>query len=503
MYRHGTLMGHILTVLILCAVMCATAVPAAAQGESGYTPRFEPADCAFDTPEGYEIECGYLVVPEDRSQPDGAWIRLHVAIFKSRSETPLPDPVIYLAGGGGYNQLDAVGHYLGDARGDAILAERDYIHYNQRGADYGDPVVDCPAHVETLQAMAREALTQEERNAREQAALLACRDTLTAEGIDLTQYNSATNAADANDLRIALGYEQANYYGTSYGTKLALTLMRDYPDGVRSVILDSVYPPQVDYYSDYAPNVVRSFEHVFAACAADASCSARYPNIDQTFYAAIDRLNAAPVTRTIGEYTVVVNGNMLLEAMELMLYDPGSIAALPWMIDNASHDRFEPMDGLFYALLTDIPSSINWTMFYAMQCREEIPFEDRAQVAARAAGAPPELADFYRVRWAEFAFDLCAQWEMPAADPVENEPVESDIPALVLAGAYDPATPPAWSQSAAEHLSHSFYVEFPAMSHGVMRNGGCGLSIGMQFLADPTTPPDTSCIETMHMPAFN
>ncbi|MBN1679665.1 MAG: alpha/beta hydrolase, partial [Anaerolineae bacterium] len=321
--------------------------------------------------------------------------------------------------------------------------------------------------------------------------------------IDLAQYNSAANAADAHDLQVALGYEQANYYGTSYGTKLALTLMRDYPDGVRSVILDSVYPPQVDYYSEYTPNVVRSFELVFADCAADESCSARYPDIDQTFYATIERLNATPVKRTIGDYTVLVNGNMLVEAMELMLYAPASMAALPFLIDLVSQGIFEPVDGLFYALITDIPNSINWAMFYSMQCREEVPFEDRTQIDVLAADAPPQLADFFTVRWAEFAFDLCDVWDVPAADPVENEPVVSDIPTLVLAGHYDPATPPAWSQSAAGHLSNSFYIEFPTMSHGIMRNGGCGLSIGMQFLTDPTSLPDTSCIASMRMPPFN
>ncbi len=488
-------------VLIGCIVFTVWAGGSRAVAQE--TPRFEPAPCAFEVPAGYNVDCGYLVVPENREQPDGTWIKLHVAIFRSRSDHPLPDPVIYLAGGGGYNQLDAVGHYLGEAGGDAILAERDYIHYNQRGADYSDPVVDCPAHITTLAELAAQGLPLVERNAREQEALLNCWETLSAQGIDLTQYNSAANAADANDLRIALGYDQANYYGTSYGTRLALTLMRDYPAGVRSVILDSVYPPHVDYYSEYTSNVARTFELVFAACAADASCSARYPDIDQTLYAAIDRLNETPVTRTLGDYTVTVNGNMLLEAMELMLYAPASIAALPWLIDNASQNHFEPIDGLFYALLTDIPSSINWTMFYAMQCQEEVPFEDRAQIAELVANIPSQLATFYRTRWTEFAFDLCEQWDRSVADPLENEPVVSDIPALVLAGYYDPATPPAWSQSAAAYLSHSYYVEFPTMSHGIMRNGGCGLSIGMQFLNDPTTPPDTSCIDTLRLPAFN
>src|SRR5215216_1968670 len=61
--------------------------------ESGETPRYEAADCQYAFPEGETIECGYLVVPEDRSQPDGPTIRLHVVNFKSKSPTPASDPV--------------------------------------------------------------------------------------------------------------------------------------------------------------------------------------------------------------------------------------------------------------------------------------------------------------------------------------------------------------------------------------------------------------------------
>ena len=67
---------------------------------------------------------------------------------------------------------------------------------------------------------------------------------------DLMAYNTASNAADINDLRLALGYDQVNLWGGSYGTRLALGVMRDYPEGLRSVVLDSVYPPDVDLYME-------------------------------------------------------------------------------------------------------------------------------------------------------------------------------------------------------------------------------------------------------------
>ena len=64
---------------------------------------------------------------------------------------------------------------------------------------------------------------------------------LVGEEINLAAYNSPASAADLNDLRLALGYKEWNLYGRSYGGRLALTVMRDYPTGIRSVILDSPY----------------------------------------------------------------------------------------------------------------------------------------------------------------------------------------------------------------------------------------------------------------------
>ena len=63
-------------------------------------------------------------------------------------------------------------------------------------------------------------------------------------GVDLAAYNSAENAADLADLRTALGIDGWNLYGVSYGSNLAMSELRDHPEGIRSVVLDSCRSPQ-------------------------------------------------------------------------------------------------------------------------------------------------------------------------------------------------------------------------------------------------------------------
>ena len=66
-----------------------------------YVPRFEQGSCPFKVSEGAVVECGFVVLPEDHSDPTGPTIRLAVAIIKDHSEEHQPDPVMLLTGGPG------------------------------------------------------------------------------------------------------------------------------------------------------------------------------------------------------------------------------------------------------------------------------------------------------------------------------------------------------------------------------------------------------------------
>jgi hypothetical protein len=76
----------------------------------------------------------------------------------------------------------------------------------------------------------------------------------------------------------------------------------------------------------------------------------------------------------------------------------------------------------------------------------------------------------------------------------------SDLPALIVNGEYDPVTPPAWAQHAAETLSNSSIFIIPAGGHGVIDMSDCTTDIEFQFLSDPTTELDGSCIDEMPPP---
>jgi pimeloyl-ACP methyl ester carboxylesterase len=300
-----------------------------------YKPIFNPTECAFPVPAGYRHYCGYLAVPENRATPNSAPIQLHVAVFLSIAEGPEPDPVVHLAGGPGSSSLDVVG-YLFNQGLDTVLERRDFIFFDQRGTGYSRPRLDCPERNALTPVLLSGSLSDDQGFQAIVDAFHRCRDRLTAQGIDLSAYNSAASAADINDLRLALGYEQLNLYGDSYGTRLALTVMRDYPEAVRSVVLDSTYPLEVNLYTNLAPNAERAFDVLFDDCAADPTCNTAYPNLRAVFYNLVAQLDANPVTVSLSvggaNYSVLLTGDLLIDVLFGGLYNPVVTASMLKMI---------------------------------------------------------------------------------------------------------------------------------------------------------------------------
>jgi pimeloyl-ACP methyl ester carboxylesterase len=367
--------------------------------------------------------------------------------------------------------------------------------FNQRGTQYAEPFLACPGRTELQWNLAAEGLSLVERNRHEVEFLLDCQDDLLAQGIDLSAYNSAENAADVNDLRIALGYEQINLYGISYGSRLALTVMRDHPEGIRSAILDAVLPPQANLSEEIALNVHRAVNAVLEDCAADTECNQAHPDLETTLYRVVDELNANPVALHLGRQTIFVDGYTFMDTMFKLLYSTDAIPWIPYLIDEAGHGRY-PEVSIFAVpdRSTRAPG-----MRYSVWCREEMAFESLEEALALAADLPLVFGDAFAdtYDWA-----ICASWQAGIAEPIENSAVTSDVPTLVLSGRYDPVLPPTWGRLAAETLAHSFVYEFPNVAHGAMRSDRCALEIGLQFLNDPTVEPDTSCLDRLGRPKF-
>ena len=461
---------------------------------------FEPDNCQIREPQGVIVQCGNLVVPENRTDPDSRMIKLHVMVFGTASRDPAPDPLLYLAGGPGSSIVETSLYQLPFFL--RFLAERDVIVFDQRGVGASQPVLDCPEDTKGAFDSLSQHLTEEEERALHVDALRSCRERLVGEGVDLTGYNTAENAADVRDLRKALGITEWNLYGVSYGTRLALAAMRDYPQGIRSVILDSAFPLDVDLYASIVPNAGRAFKTLFDECAASPTCSRAYPDLESKLFDTAALLDEQPGRTTVFNpftrqtHDVVVTGDRLVDTVFDALYVKDFIPLLPELIYDAAEYEFDMFELVFGTIIGQI-DFLSSGMYFSFNCADEAPFTTKAQVE-RASSAYPRIAEYLEP---ESVFDICGFWGSEPND-IKSRPVDSNIPTLILAGEYDPITPPEWGRRADSVLPGSHYVEFPGEAHGVLGSSDCSFDITLDFLRYPARQPDSSCVAELPLVAF-
>ena len=463
---------------------------------------WESAACEFTEPADVDTTCGWLTVPErwDLDNDDDT-IRLHVGRFSSGASGT---PVVYLEGGPGGDALANIDSGF-DTFWRPIVDQHDLVIIGQRGTGSAEPSLECDDAVQLSLDLLDEVLDPVEETAAFEGAYASCTDTFRSQGVDLAGYNSVQNATDVEALRLALGFDQWNVIGISYGTRLGQTLMRLYPDGIRSIILDSVLPTRRETTVDIPTVAQRAYEVLFAECAASPACSGPFPDLEERFFAIVDQLDAAPISFNVSDaisgaqYEAQMDGGDLIDVGFQALYSKEAFAGLPELVAQLEVGDTSGVETLVGLQVTNLPF-VAGGMYWAVQCHEEVPFVEPGDADAGRTGNPY----FDRMGPAELddaADRLCESFDAGVADPAENELVVSDLPTLLMAGRYDPITPPSDAESLLEGLSNASYVELPHTGHAALVDP-CGQEIAVAFLADPSSPPPTDCIADVDEPAW-
>jgi pimeloyl-ACP methyl ester carboxylesterase len=501
--RPSTIQRLLIPGLVLVGLLIGGQSYLLAQGQVG---TFEPAPCMFEgidlfltnlTGELLGFECGYVTLPERHAEPDGATIRLPVAIRRATAANPRSDPLIIAQGGPGGDVFEA---YTLLTPSSTIAAQRDIVLFNQRGTFYAEPQLSCPETKENLAEFLRADSDEGERLYNE--AVNACYERLVAEGIDLSAYNSLENAADVPLIAEALGYDEYNFYGVSYGTLLALHLMRDHPDGLRSVILDSVVPTNINFIAEIPASEDRVFSEVFSACEANPECREQYPDLEERYYALIKKFNDNPVLINIvdpetGEsYEMYVDGKGLRGILYQLQYLRGMNVVLPKVIHDLEQGDWRYIQAMW--ALFAFQETVVEGMYYSVICAEDadidpamLPLESiRPEIAATAVD---DLQSYV---------DRCDRWTVDRLAADVDDPVFSDIPTLLLSGQFDPVTPPAFAEEVTATLSNATNLVDPVGSHGIAFFDPCINDVIQAFLEVPRTTPTSDCLAQAELPPY-
>ena len=493
-----------LTALVLLIAIGWTKVSWASNFSQTETDRaysFVETNCSFiDTsdllflsvpPEELGYKCGYVIVPERHADPEGSTIRLPVAVLPARGGISEAPPLFVVQGGPGGSAFEIFPFLLPNS---VVAQGRDIVMINQRGTDYGKPELECHESFDALPELA--ILPMEEGLDLSLEQVEACKDRLVSQDIDLGAFNSVENANDMEAIRQVLGYEQFDFYGVSYGTLLGLHLLREHPENLRSVILDGVVPAQINFIAEVPASTNRIFEELFQFCAQDPECQKDYPELEDRLVRLLQQLDDDPAMLRLKDPDtgMVVksrlDGDSFLDLLYQSFYMDHPYAIFPRIIADTEAGDYLFLEEL--GALVAFDRSFNEGMYYSVVCSEEMSL-DSGEISFE--GLKPYVSRSAKIQ-SQYYQDVCEIWDVESLPPYVNQPVVSNKPVLLLSGQFDPITPPSFAALAAETLSNSYNIVDPYGSHGVAFDDTCLDQIILDFLGNPSTEPDASCLDS-------
>ncbi len=457
-----------------------------------------PRACDFSSDSGRKMACYDLYVPESRARAGGRMIRLPILVFEAPERPKKEDPVLLISGGPGavaYTEKRFAEMWNGKFKDLPWLDGRDLIVYDQRGVGGARPALECPE----IDATRDDPMNLD----RAKTAMAVCRDRLAREGVDLLAYDTNANADDVLSIKAKFGFASLSLWAQSYGTRVALTVMRRNPRGIRSAILDGAFPPEIAGKLHLASAFTATMERVFEACEKDEECRADYPDLRRRFEQVVRQLRARPVpvksdpSPLLPPKVFQVDDVIFLSIVDSMLYTADGIAKLPWTLDRVADGKIEALsdpiadwDQVAYGPFVTAGVS------YLVDCNDTPDPDDSEE--RRVAQRSPHLG-----AWLNYALAVkpCPIWTTRKEPALDRSPVTSDIPTLVISGWFDIATPPEWGVLAARRLPRAQLVLVRAASHDASEQS-CAQAALAVFLAQPDRDVSLFCGPTPSHPRF-
>jgi pimeloyl-ACP methyl ester carboxylesterase len=324
---------------------------------------------------------------------------------------------------------------------------------------------------------------------------------------DLRQYTTSIAVRDLDAVRSALGYQQINLYGISYGTRVAQHYARRYPQQTRALILDGVVSPQMILGPALAIDAQAALNQLFARCRQDADCQQRFGDVQQSLQSLRVRLQRQPVTVSVADPLtgrpddLQITEQALAVLLRLASYSSSTAALLPLTVHLAARDnQFLPLANQLLLTTQSVSDVMAYGMHNSVVCAEDVPrfgaHLDKAALAATYLGSSQ----------VEALQTLCAHWPRGQVDDRFYLPLNGDWPVLLLSGSADPVTPAQYARQAAVQLRHAVQIVLPDQGHGQL-GAPCMDRVMADFLQRAAQPEqaaqlDRSCLDKVKPAAF-
>jgi pimeloyl-ACP methyl ester carboxylesterase len=446
-------------------------------------------DCSF-IPPGREVEFGKITVPEDYSKPDGRLMKMAFAVVKSNDSVKQPDPVIFFMPGWGMPAIENLGGLMYAYS----FPGRDIIFFDRRGTGFSEPEMCDWLGAAAWEDLASD-MSHEEFQKRQTERLNKCLDSLETKDIDFNRYGHNTQARDVLLLAEKLNYPEYNLLGISMGTRGVQNFLRTSDTSsvkVRSAIFDSALPMGRSMQGQMNTTYVRALDMLLEECKNNAACNSKFPDLKSRYSEFLSTLEDDPFVVPLqngSEFSFnkeEVNYMLLLFASSNLSY-----IHIPIQIEQFINRNSKAIAAYMPMLQMGTPAIYNGVgainFVYDHKAFQEQGTKDYNESLETEGDyvVVDGYVDFYMK---DKRFDL---------DPLEGEPVKTSVPSLVLAGDFDPVSPPEWTEQLLPHLENHHYFKLPAMAH-MLSSDPCVRSLMLEFLDEPAEKPAPACLEELN-----
>jgi pimeloyl-ACP methyl ester carboxylesterase len=457
-------------------------------------------ECWFPTPTFTAVYCGYL-------QPDHE-ARIAVVLIRRSLFARDLRPLLYVTGGPGEATIPHDGNigswvqWLQD-----LDLDRDLVLFDFLGTGHSYPASICPKFAQVGPQVLATSLSADGETEIYDRIAKDCYQELIAKKVDLSKLTLPYTIKYVSQLLTVLPEVGWDIYGLSYGTRIVLEIMRQPPPNIRTVVLDSVLPPDVDMYR-MTPRLWNDALHnLFDSCNTDAVCKQQFPDLESEFYALLKKLESQPLQYRVTDdetgkpVAVMVNGQRLLTLVYLSMYRWDFIQQLPsalWAAKDGNPIPLRPMVEHLTHYYMEKAFTFNDVVFISAACAERRHGITK-ETMAKEASVYPQLHEYLRHTW---NYDACEYWSVPGVGDKSFQPVRSQLPALLLAGELDPVTPSIWAKHVHSTLGNSFLFVAPGIGHGVVYSDKCAMMATQTFLRKQGNYTGVQCHENLMGPKF-
>jgi len=436
-----------------------------------------------------EVLCGTHRVFENRRTQSGREIDIKFAVIPSITEAKEPDPLVMLAGGPGQGAMSMGGPFTRVAFSE-IRETRDIILIDQRGMGKSHPL-RCELPEQDLLT-----LSEEEQTLLSERLLRECLAGLEA---DVTQYTQDSANRDIHEILLALDYKKINLYGISWGTRSALLYSNQFPNQVRTVVMDGNVPVENKVSLYAAIDAEIALQTLFQDCINDAGCNEAFPELESDFNEVLESFGESGIKTTVkdantGETkTIVLGRGVFVNAIRNILYLPEFSRLIPMVIKQAKDNNYQTLSGLT-AAFGDPEMAIGASL--TILCSEELSRISNAEKNNMTNEG------FVGDAFIKLYDNACRIWPKAPLPEIYQQIKPSEIPTLILSGKIDPITPPRWGDKMAETMKNSLHLIAPNTGHNVAPKG-CASELMSQFINEASVENiDGSCLDMLKRPSF-